>query len=188
MKVKILWLNLLIIKKTEDENITENKLFSKPKKKRIIQKKGKPKQDLMIIRKNNKYIKNKNSGNDLLKYELTEKKLKEENNDKINSEIFNNASTIAKNDEDDNNRIITKINLKNLLLSSCYCGKQKRKKIYRILVDEIMNIINNTLDIINIFRKIYSIQNSNNDLNLNKNQDTIQMSTKCINDLSEILG
>ena len=180
------------IAKNITKNITENKLFTKNKKKKIIQRKGKSKEDLMIIRKNNKYInnkllKNKNSVNNLLTYELTEKKLKEENNDKINSEVLYNASTIAKNDED-NNRIITKINLKDLLLASCYCGKQKRKKIYRILVDEIMNIISNTLDIINIFRKIYSTEHSNNDLNLNKNQDTIQMSKKCINDLSEILG
>ena len=170
-------------KKTEDENITENKLFSKPKKKRIIQKKGKPKQDLM----NNKYIKNKNSGNDLLKYELTEKKLKEENNDKINSEILHNVETINNNDKEINNRIITKIYLKDILLSICCCGKLKRKKIYRVLIDEIMSIIRNKLDIINIFRNMYSIEHSNNDLNVNKNPNTIQMTTKCINDLSEII-
>ena len=182
-------------KTTEDENITknvtknitENKLFAKPKKKKIIQRKGKSKEDLMIIRKNNKYINNKNSLNNLLKFDLTEKKLKEEKNDKINSEILYTETIINKNDKDNNDRIITKIDLKNLLFSSCSCGKQKRKKIYRILVDEIMNIISNTLDIINIFRNIYSVERSNNDLSINKNQETIQMSNKCINDLLEII-
>ena len=64
--------------------------------------------------------------------------------------------------------------------------KKKKKKIYKILIEESMNIIRNKLDIINIFRNICLIEHSHNDLNLNKDINQIKMSKRSINDLSEI--
>ena len=122
------------------------------------------------------------------KFDLTEKKIKKEKIDKITSEMLNNTNTTIINKSDkDNSQIITKITLKDILSSICSCGKRNRKKIYKILINESMNIIMNKLDIINIFRNICSIEHSNNDLNLNKNPDTINMSKKCVSDLSEII-
>ena len=119
---------------------------------------------------------------------LTEKKIKKEKIDKITSEMLNNTNTTIINKSDkDNSQIITKITLKDILSSICSCGKRNRKKIYKILINESMYIIQNKLDIINIFRNICSIEHSNNDLNLNKNPDTINMSKKCVSDLSEII-
>ena len=122
------------------------------------------------------------------KFDLTEKKIKKEKIDKITSEMLNNTNTTIINKSDkDNSQIITKITLKDILSSICSCGKRNRKKIYKILINESMDIIMNKLDIINIFRNICSIEHSNNDLNLNKNPDTINMSKKCVSDLSEII-
>ena len=122
------------------------------------------------------------------KFDLTEKKIKKEKIDKITSEMLNNTNTTIINKSDkDNSQIITKITLKDILSSICSCGKRNRKKIYKVLINESMDIIKNKLDIINIFRNIYSIEHSNNDLNLNKNPDTINMSKKCVSDLSEII-
>ena len=147
----------------------------------------------MIIKKKNKNINNinninnMNSGN-ILKIDSTEKKFKKEKNYKISSEMFNNTEIINKNDKDNDNTIINKIGLKDISLSIfCSCGKRKRNKIYKILIDESMNIIRNKLDIFNIFRNLCSIEHSKNDLNLNKNPYLIDMSKKCINELSEIL-
>ena len=139
----------------------------------------------MTMKKNNKNIYNINSRN-LLKNDLNEKKMKKEKNDKSNIEMLNNSVIINKNEKDDNNIIITKINLKDLLLSKCTCGKRKRKKMYKILIEESMIIIRNKLDIFNIFKNMYSIEHSNKDLNLKNVPDIIKMSNKCINDLSEI--
>ena len=171
----------------EDDNITEKKLFKKTKKKKIKRKKDKSKEDIVIMRKkNSKNINNINSGNILKVTDLTEKKFKKEKNDRVSSDILNNTTIINKSDKDNNNGIITKINLKDLLSSLCACGKRNRKKIYKILINESMNIIRNKLDVINIFRNICLIEKSKDDLNLNKNHDIINMSKKCINDLSEI--
>ena len=176
----------------EDDNITEKKLFKKTKKKKIIQKKDKSKEDIIIMKKkNNKNIHSKNSGNKLLKIDFTEKNNKKEKNDKISSEMLNNTMIINKNEQNttnNNNGIINKMSLKEVLLSMCACGKRNRKKIYSILINESMNIIRNKLDIFNIFRNICLIEHSNNDLNLNKNSDMINMSKRCISDLSEITG
>ena len=131
---------------------------------------------------------NLNSGN-ILKIDLTEKKFRNEKKSRISSDMFNDTTIINKNDQTNNNiGIITKMSLKEILLSMCACGKRNRKKIYSILINESMNIIMNKLDIINIFRNICSIEHSNNDLNLNKNSDMINMSKRCISDLSEITG
>ena len=105
--------------------------------------------------------------------------------------MLNNTMIINKteqNNTNNNNGIITKMSLKEILLSMCACGKRNRKKIYSILINESMNIIRNKLDIFNIFRNMCLIEHSNNDLNLNKNSDMINMSKRCISDLSEITG
>ena len=181
-------------KNIEDENETQKILFKKAKKKKIIQKKDKPKEEDIIIIKNKKMknnnrkinINSKNSGK-LLKLDLFENKIQKEKNDKNSSELLNNTAIINKNDKVYNYGLITKISLKDILLSICCpCGKGKRKKMHKILIDESMNIIRNKLDIFNIFRNISLIENSHNDLNLNKDSGIIKMSKKCINDLSEI--
>ena len=173
-------------KNIEDENISEKKLFTKFKKNKTIQKTDKSKEDIVIVKKKKtRKIYNKNSGK-LLKMDLTEKKMKNEKNDKISSEMFNVTSIINKNDQNNINGIITKISLKDVLSSLCACGKRNRKKIYKILIEESKNIIRNKLDIINIFRNICLIEHSHNDLNLNKDINQIKMSKRSINDLSEI--
>jgi len=55
--------------------------------------------------------------------------------------MLNNTTIINKSDKD-NSQIITKITLKDILSSICSCGKRNRKKIYKILINESMNIIN----------------------------------------------
>ena len=174
-------------KNIEDENISEKKLFTKFKKNKTIQKTDKSKEDIVIVKKKKtRKIYNKNSGK-LLKMDLTEKKMKNEKNDKISSEMFNVTSIINKNDQNNINiGIITKMSLKDVLSSLCACGKRNRKKIYKILIEESMNIIRNKLDIINIFRNICLIEHSHNDLNSNKDINQIKMSKRSINDLSEI--
>ena len=174
-------------KNIEDENISEKKLFTKFKKNKTIQKTDKSKEDIVIVKKKKtRKIYNKNSGK-LLKMDLTEKKMKNEKNDKISSEMFNVTSIINKNDQNNINiGIITKMSLKDVLSSLCACGKRNRKKIYKILIEESKNIIRNKLDIINIFRNICLIEHSHNDLNLNKDINQIKMSKRSINDLSEI--
>ena len=172
-------------KNIEDDNETEKKLYKKTRKRKTIQKHDKSKEDIIIMKKNNRNIINRNSTK-LLNFDFSEKKFKKEKNDKIASEMFNNTTIINKNDKD-NIGIITKINLKDLLISLCSCGKRNRKKIYKILINESMNIIRNKLDICNIFRNINLIEHSNNDLSLNKNSDIIKMSKKGTNDISEII-
>ena len=175
----------------EVDNIIEKKLFKKTKKRKKIQKREPSKEDIVIIKKNNKNINNinnLNSGN-ILKIDLTEKKFRNEKKSRISSDMFNDTTIINKNDQNNNNiGLITKMSLKEVLLSKCACGKRNKKKIYNILIDESMNIIRKKLDIINIFRNICLIEHSHNDLNLNKDSDIIKMSKKCESDLSEIAG
>ena len=68
----------------------------------------------------------------------------------------------------------------------CYCCRNKRKKVYKILLNESMKVIIEKLDISNIFRNICSIEcYSNNEVN--KYLNIINMSNKCTKDLSEIM-
>ena len=170
-------------KNIEDEDITEKKLFKKSRRK-TFQKKDVSKEDIMIVKRNNRIISNRNSGK-LLNFDLSEKKMNKEKHNKIDSDMLNNTTMIHK--KDIYSGIITKISLKDLLISICSCGKRNKKKIYRILINESMNIIRNKLDIINIFRNLCSIEHSNNNLNLSKNSNIIKMTKSCINDLSEII-
>ena len=105
---------------------------------------------------------------------------------KINGESSYNIAKVSKNYKDSGNSLILeKINLKDLLSSICYCCGGKRKKIYRILLNESKNVIMEKLDIFNIFRNISLIEYLNNDLNNNLN--IINMSEECSNDLIEII-
>ena len=170
-------------KNIEDEDITEKKLFKKSRRK-TFKKKDVSKEDIMIVKRNNRIISNRNSGK-LLNFDISEKKMNKEKHNKIDSDMLNNTTMIHK--KDIYSGIITKISLKDLLISICSCGKRNKKKIYRILINESMNIIRNKLDIINIFRNLCSIEHSNNNLNLSKNSNIIKMTKSCINDLSEII-
>ena len=103
------------------------------------------------------------------------------------NEPFGNIINIDKTDKDNrnNNFIIDNIYLADLFLSKFYCCcKRKRRYAYKILVNESMNIINEKLDIANIFKNICSIESSYAELN--KNADIIKMSENCTKDLSEI--
>ena len=85
----------------------------------------------------------------------------------------------------DKTLIIKEVKLKDMLLSACYCCGQKKSNIYKILLNESMNIIIDKLDLFNIFRSIYSIENSNN--YLNNSLGLIKMSDDCSKDLEEII-
>ena len=80
--------------------------------------------------------------------------------------------------------IIRKIELKDLFFSIFCCGI-KRRKVYNLLVNESMNVLQEKLDILNIFRNICLIENSNN--YLNDNSDTIKMSEELSKKLLEIM-
>ena len=54
------------------------------------------------------------------------------------------------------------INCKYLLFSLCNCCTKKRRNIYNIFINKSMNIISEKLDIVNIFRNMYLIENINN--------------------------
>ena len=61
----------------------------------------------------------------------------------------------------------------------------KRRKVYNLLVNESMNVVQEKLDIFNIFRNICLIENSNNFLN--DNSDKIKMSEEISKKLIEIM-
>ena len=80
------------------------------------------------------------------------------------------------------NFIINKINLTDILISICFCFKRKKRKVYKLLLDETMNVIMEKLDIFNLFRDLCSIEN----LNDNCNSGIIKMSKECSNNLQNI--
>ena len=99
--------------------------------------------------------------------------------------LFHTTKKSVKDNE--NNLIIEKINLIDVLISKCCCSRcfRKRRKVYDIILEESMNIIIEKLDIFNIFRTIYSIDYTNT--YLNKNFDIIKISEESTKKLSEII-
>ena len=80
--------------------------------------------------------------------------------------------------------IIRKIKLKDLFFSIFCCGI-KRRKVYNLLVNESMNVVQEKLDIFNIFRNICLIENSNN--YLYENSGIVKMSEELSKKLIEII-
>ena len=102
------------------------------------------------------------------------------------------------NDESKNNKadrrnaqnwIIENINLSDIFISVFYrCCKKNRRNVYKILINESMNVVTEKLDILNIFRNISSIEYINYDNYVrNNNLDTIKMTEECSKELLEII-
>ena len=104
---------------------------------------------------------------------------------KNSTQLLSNNKKAYKADKDNENiMIIRKIKLKDLFCSIFCCGIKKRK-VYNLLVNESMDVVQEKLDIFNIFRNICLIENSNNCLN--DNSDTIKMSEELSKKLIEIM-
>ena len=114
------------------------------------------------------------------------KKNYEEDINKNSLDDFKNYTQKDKNDQsNDNDWIIDKIYLRNLLISKFCCAKKYKGKVYGIILKESMKLIKEKLDIFSIFRSICTIDNSNNAIN--KNLDSIKMSGEFTKVLSDII-
>ena len=114
------------------------------------------------------------------------KKNYEENINKNSLDDLKNYTQKDKNDQsNDNDWIIDKIYLRNLLISKFCCAKKYKGKVYGIILKESMKLIKEKLDIFSIFRSICTIDNSNNAIN--KNLDSIKMSGEFTKVLSDII-
>ena len=125
-----------------------------------------------------------------IKDEKGELKSNKNSRDEINknSADYLNDITHKKKKEDkdsEQNWVIYKITLKDLLISKFYCCSKKRKNVYDLLLKESMKIIMEKLDIFNIFRNQYFIEYLINDSKKNFNE--MKMSKELLNDLSEIV-
>ena len=158
------------------------------------------KKKLAFMNTMNQEIENKNSENysinqeDMLKIKKNELKgrnsdiveeknnLKHSNKNKIKffPDSLENVKTniFTKNKTDS---IIDKIKSEEALF---FCFKRKKRKVYKLLLEETMNIIIEKLDIFNIFRNICSNEMTKNYLCQNKS--FINMSVKCINNILNI--
>ena len=83
-----------------------------------------------------------------------------------------------------NKRILKKINTNLLCTYFCFCCSRKRKNIANTLLDEAMNIIKYKLDIYNMFRNMYYIDDIKQ-INNYKYKD-IEFSNECKQKLEEI--
>ena len=62
--------------------------------------------------------------------------------------------------------------------------QRKKKNVYKLLLNETMNVIREKLDIFNLFRDLCSIENSKN--NFKNKPEIIKMSKECSNDLQNL--
>ena len=135
--------------------------------------------------------------NNILKYYDKEEKINENNLNNLNKINDNNKSVTIynySNTKRENlnnitvssckNITIDKIDLKTLLMAKFFCLKKSKKNIYKILLNETMNIISKKLDIYNIFRMLFIIEENTN--NLENISNIIKMSKDASNELSEI--
>ena len=131
----------------------------------------------MIMASNLKNINNKNKNSEK---QSNRKEIKLENIDfqkdyEENKNCLDNLNNSVKKEnknEQNIDYIINKINLKDLLISKSLCCKNYKKNVYNLILNESMKLIIEKLDIINIFRNMYIIENSK----INKNLDSIKMS------------
>ena len=170
-------------KNIEDQNQNDTKIYS------INNKNNKKKEKVMIVKtKKEKYKKS----NIISEVKISDEKfesIKDVYKD-INKNSSEPLSNIIKNNKTDrdneNNWIIENMTLKDIFISIFYCCKKKKRNVYKILVNESMNVVMEKLDIFNIFRNICSIEYSNYDIN-NNNFDIIKMSEECSKILSDII-
>ena len=107
------------------------------------------------IKKRNKYYEN-DFGINKIEFKSTKNIYLKSTNYTPMKNNKENLNTTLKNDS-----IIDKIHLKDLFISFCFCFFRKRKNIYKILLNETMNIITEKLDIFNVFKNLYSIEIKN---------------------------
>ena len=95
-----------------------------------------------------------------------------ENEKKINDKIL------------DEKRVIKKIDINLLFTFFCFCFVRKRKNFGNALIDEAMSIITDKLDIYNMFRNLYYIDEIK--LNSDYKYSDIVMSAECKDKLKEV--
>ena len=170
-------------KNIEDQNQNDTKIYS------INSKNNKKKEKVMIVKTKKEKYKKSNIISEVKisdeKFESIKDVYKDIN--KNSSEPLSNITKNNKTDRDnENNWIIENMTLKDIFISIFYCCKKKKRNVYKILVNESMNVVMEKLDIFNIFRNICSIEYSNYDIN-NNNFDIIKMSEECSKILSDII-
>ena len=80
--------------------------------------------------------------------------------------------------------LINKINLKDIFIPKCLFCIRKKRKIYKLLLKESMNIMIDKLDIFNVFKNLCSIEYLNDYNNCHLNE--IKMPEECSNNISNI--
>ena len=95
--------------------------------------------------------------------------------DELNEEYSNNISNEEKASPKGN--IINKIKMTRACIYLCFCFARKRNVIQNVLLDEGMRIINDKLDIFNIFDKLYRDEKIHEKL---LKHEFIEMTNKCI--------
>ena len=165
----------------ENKNIDDEKISIK-----------KPKRRKSKIEMSGRLTKNKKSPD----LKIFKKDVKEENfvlhtikdsydsTNKQSSDSFKMQSNKhVKSVDNENINIINKITLRDQFISIFYCCSKNRGKTYNIVLKESVRIIRDKLDIFNIFRDLYFIENSKSN-NINKNLDIIKMSSESSRELS----
>ena len=167
--------------------------------------KNKNKEKKLIIKSNFKNINNNINKDDFaqksnaseIKSSIKEIKLenidfqsiKKNYEEDINKNSLDDLNNFTKKDKteqsNDNDWIIDKIYLRNLLILKFCCVKKYKGRVYDIILKESMKLIKEKLDIFSIFRSIYKIENSNNVIN--ENLDSIKMSGEFTKVLSDII-
>ena len=177
-------------KNNEEIKLEEINIYN-PNISPINNNKNKIKEKKMIIKSNFNNINNninetdfaqKNNASDIkssrkeIKLENIEMQSIKKNYEDINKNSIEYLNNLTKKNEEDKEKdwIINKINLRQLIISKCSCCKKNKNKVYGIVLSESMKLIIEKLDISNIFRNIWYIENSNNIVN--KNLDAIKIS------------
>ena len=139
-----------------------------------------------ILIRANKIIKNYNKDKNIIADGTNEPNKINDNKSPINYDFSTDKKNKYNNEIFDvhKKKMIDKIDLKKLLMLKLFCCKKYKKNIYKILLDESLNIISEKLDIYNIFRMLFIIEENKNNCENIKN--IIKMSKDGINQLSEI--
>jgi hypothetical protein len=140
----------------------------------------------MSFDENDKYISDKNSVNYFIPKKNTletngnkedktiekrktidNKIIKLKSNKKSNSIIYKKIKVNKDNINFDisKNYILDKISLKKLLISKISCFSKDVKNVYKILLEETMNVVSKKLDIFNIFRMLFVVETNSNNFN-----------------------
>ena len=150
----------LVISKFSNENISSVKL---KKKKSKIKSKKKDRNEINIFDLNSN---NFNYSNECIK--INKDKEANINLGKVN----------------ENRRIIKKIRINRIYTYFCLLCARKSKSIQNILLKEGMKLIIKKLDILNLFKNIYQIENIKG--NFKNKDEIIEMSDECKNNLKDI--